>query len=112
MSDIVERGFWGRKDDINKNIDYSLELRVEEFQEIVEYITNKREPISARIDDKLYKIIDEQARQEGVTKTAIIESALWDYVEAEGFEKSPVTDDYIKISVELPGRFKNFRGNT
>ncbi|HSH51594.1 MAG TPA: hypothetical protein VK982_07710 [Bacteroidales bacterium] len=112
MSDIMKRGFLGRGEDINTYINYSLEMRVEDFKEIEEDITNKREPISARIDGELYNIIKEEAKQEGVTKTDVIESALWDYVEKEGFEKSPVTDDYIKISVELPGRFKKFTGKT
>lgn len=110
-NDIIERAFWG-DDEPNGHVfnqDYEPDQnRVEEPKKIVDYISNYKVNISARIDKKLNDIITEGADRQGMTKVAIIENALWEYVEKEGFERDPVTEKIIKVTIDLPGRFKNY----
>lgn len=113
-NDIIERAFWG-DDEPNGhefNQDYDPDQnRVEEPKKIVDYISNYKVNISARIDKKLNDIITEGADRQGMTKVAIIENALWEYVEKEGFERDPVTEKIIKVTIDLPGRFQNYIDN-
>ena len=74
-NDIIERAFWG-DDEPNghgSNQDYDpVQNRVEEQKKIVDYISNYKVNISARIDKKLNDIIDEGADRQGMTKVDII----------------------------------------